>query len=268
MDLLHAHLCDQLFAGVDSDERVFIKGDTLYEHSILTVEYTSYDLQREDDTVHLNFGNQVVMIYSQTSQAIKPWLYAHVIAIYHVFVHTATNPEPKHLELLWVRWMERDSAQLKGVNSSKYTHILLIPHSGIPGESFGFVDLSHIIHACHLIPAFNLGQTHDWLGPSMIQNVKGDWQVFYANKYDSINLYFLCSPVPLCKPRFVDRDAFARFSGIGIGCQRLQATRILEVTIWSNAPDPVDPAATRSEFDESLFTGCYWIDDDDELEVN
>ena len=40
------------------------------------------------------------------------------------------------------------------------------------------------------------------------------------------------------------------------------------MTIGSNAPNPVDPAATRSEFDESLFTGCYQIDDDDELEVN
>lgn len=31
--------------------------------------------------------------------------------------------------------------------------------------------------------------------------------------------------------RFVDRDAFARFTGIGIGCQRLQASQVLDIQI-------------------------------------
>ena len=31
--------------------------------------------------------------------------------------------------------------------------------------------------------------------------------------------------------RFVDRDAFARFTGIGIGCQRLQASRVPDIHI-------------------------------------
>jgi hypothetical protein len=29
--------------------------------------------------------------------------------------------------------------------------------------------------------------------------------------------------------RFVDRDAFARFAGIGIGCQHLQTSRVLNI---------------------------------------
>ena len=66
--------------------------------------------------------------------------------------------------------------------------------------------------------------------------------------------------------RFVDRDAFARYSGIGIGCQRLQAAHILEVIIGPDAPDPVDSAAAQGGFDESLFDGCYKIDDDDEVD--
>jgi hypothetical protein len=63
--------------------------------------------------------------------------------------------------------------------------------------------------------------------------------------------------------RFVDRDAFARFSGIGIGCQRLQATQTLNIIIGPDAPDE-GPATTQGEFDESLFTECYKIDDDDD----
>jgi hypothetical protein len=181
MDLLHAHLHDRLFVDVDADNRVFIKDDTLYEHPLLTINYTTYDLEREVDTVHLNFGNQTVMVYSPTSDA-EPWLYAHVVAIYHVFVHTAANPEPRRLELLWVRWMELDSLQLGGANSSQYAQISFAPYSGIPGEAFGFVDPSHIIRACHLIPAFNLGWTRDRLGPSMARDIKGDWRAFYTNR--------------------------------------------------------------------------------------
>jgi hypothetical protein len=192
MDLLHAHLRDRLFTSADTDERVFIKDDTLFEHPLLTFEYTAYNMQREQDVVHLNFGNQTVMVYSLASDGVEPWLYAHIVAIYHVFVCTMANPEPKRLELLWVRWMERDSSQLKGANSSQHARISFIPHSGVPGEAFGFMDPSHVIRACHRIPAFDLGRSCDRLGPSMARDVKGDWRAFYANKYGLPHPHYCC----------------------------------------------------------------------------
>ena len=181
MDLLHAHLHHRLPVD-DIDERVSIKDNTLYGHPLLAIDYTSYDLQREKDSIHLNFGNQAVMVYSPTSQDAEPWLYAHILAIYHVFVYTATDPEPKRLEFLWVRWMQRDQSHLRGLNACQYTRISFTPYSGVPGEAFGFVDPSHVIRACHLIPAFNLQQTRNLLGPSMARDTKGDWQAFYANR--------------------------------------------------------------------------------------
>jgi hypothetical protein len=69
-------------------------------------------------------------------------------------------------------------------------------------------------------------------------------------------------PFQLRERRFADRDAFARFSGIGIGCQRLQATHALEITIGPDAPDSAGPVA--SEFENGLFDGCYKIDDEDD----
>jgi len=182
MDLLHAHLCERLFTGAGMDERVIIRGDTLYNHPLLTINYTTYNVRREKDSIHLNFGNQAVMVYSPTSQDAEPWLYAYVVAVYHVFVCTATDPEPKRLELLWVRWMQRDPSQLRGPNSRQYTRISFIPHLGVPGEAFGFADPSHIIRTCHLIPAFNLQRTRDRLGPSIARDVKGDWRAFYTNR--------------------------------------------------------------------------------------
>lgn len=61
--------------------------------------------------------------------------------------------------------------------------------------------------------------------------------------------------------RFVDRDAFARFAGIGIGCQRLQASRVLDI---QSGPDHTisDPGlqqggegATESHTDGSDGSG-------------
>jgi hypothetical protein len=185
MDLLYDHLRERLFSGANEDTRVFIQGDTLHEHPLLTIGYTTYDLKRERDSIHLNFGNPAAMVYSPTSQGAEPWLYAHIVAVYHLFVCTTIDPEPKRLELLWVRWMERSSSQLGGANANQYTRVSFTPRSSIPGESFGFVDPSHVIRACHLIPAFNLGRTRDRLGPSMVRDPKGDWCAFYTNRYGS-----------------------------------------------------------------------------------
>ena len=66
--------------------------------------------------------------------------------------------------------------------------------------------------------------------------------------------------------RFVDCDAFARFSGIGIGCQKLQAAHSQEITIGPNAPEPPSESVAV-EFDESLFADCYKIDDNDEVDL-
>lgn len=260
MDLLYTHLRKRLFQDPDANERVFIKDNTLYEHLLLTIDYTTYDLKRDQDAIHLNFGNQAVMVYSPTSQDPEPWLYAYVIAIYHLSIFTPSDTEPERLELLWVRWMERDSSQLQGPNSSRYTRVSFTPDSGIPSEAFGFVDPSHVIRGCHLIPAFELQQTRNQLGPSITRDAKGDWRAFYANRYDPAchGIYHLSLT---SHNRFADRDAFARFSGIGIGCQQMQATRTLEIVIGPDAPDPAEPAA--NEFDESLFEGCYTISDDE-----
>ena len=62
-------------------------------------------------------------------------------------------------------------------------------------------------------------------------------------------------------PSFVDRDAFARFAGIGIGCQRLQASHVLEIIIGPDPPDTEDPVT--GYLDHDPFAGLYTMDDDD-----
>ena len=182
MDLLYGHLRDRLFANQETDRPIFIKDATIYEHPLFNIEYTSYDLRREQDVVHLKYSSEGIMVHSPTTPGSEPWLYACVVAIYHALVYTDTDPIAKRLELLWVRWMQRDTSHLSGPNAKYYPRVSFVPHSNVPGESFGFVDPSHIIRGCHLLPIFKLGRTRDQLGPSMFRDNKGDWQAFYANR--------------------------------------------------------------------------------------
>jgi len=185
MELLLAHLRERLFHDQDSTEQVFIENNTLYEHPILNIKYTSYEVQQERDSIHIGYGRTGVMVHTPTlrEDENEPWSYANVLAVYHVTVCTASRPEPQTLTVLWVRWMQRSATGLAGPNSRNYTRASFVPWSGTLGTAFDFVDPSHIIRACHLIPAFNLGRTHDLLDPSLVRDQKGDWCAYYPNRY-------------------------------------------------------------------------------------
>ena len=231
MFLLLLHIRERLFPNGDDTEQIFIENNTVHEHPVLNIEYTSYDVQRERDIVHVGYGRTGVMVYTPTLGGDEPWSYANVLDIYHVIIRTASNPKPKRLTVLWVRWMERSASGLTGLNSKNYTRVSFVPSSNTPGSTFDFIDPSHIIRSCHLIPAFDLGRTNDLLDPSMARDMEGDWCAYYVNRCgpDKFTIASILTTVYGQSHRFVDRDAFARFAGIGIGCQRFQSSRVLEI---------------------------------------
>jgi hypothetical protein len=193
MELLLAHLRERLFTDEDNTEQIFIENDMLYEHPIASINYTSYEVQREKDTVHVGYGRTSIEVFAPTlrEDENEPWLYASVLTVYHVNVRTTSNPKPQTLTLLWVRWMQRASAGLTGPNSQNYSRVSFSPWSAVPGSTFDFIDPSHVIRACHLIPAFNLGRTFDLLNPSIARDPEGDWSAFYANRYVLDSAYWL-----------------------------------------------------------------------------
>jgi hypothetical protein len=184
MELLLTHLHERLFPNKDNTEQVFIEDDVLYEHPILNIKYTSYEVQQEKDIVHIGYGRTGVMVYTPmlAEDNNEPWSYANILAVYHVTVRTTSNPEPQNLTVLWVRWMRCSAATLAGPNSRNYARVSFVPWSNAPGSTFDFVDPTHVIRACHLIPAFDLGRTHDLLDPSVARDSKGDWCSYYANR--------------------------------------------------------------------------------------
>jgi hypothetical protein len=187
MELLLDHLRARLFTNKDNAEQIFIDNDTLYEHPLLNIRYMSYEVRQENDIVHVGYGRTGIMVYTPTAteDENEPWSYANILAVYHVIVRTASNPSPQTLTVLWVRWMERNTAGLTGPNSRNFTQVSFVPWSGTRGNTFDFVNPSHIIRACHFIPNFNLGRTHTLLDQSIARDTKGDWCAFYANRYSS-----------------------------------------------------------------------------------
>jgi hypothetical protein len=184
MRLLLAHLRERLFHNEDHPERVFIENDVLREHPILNITYTSYEVRQEKDIIHLGYGQTGVLVYTPTlgEDDNEPWSFANVLSIFHVTVRTTSDTEPKTFTVLWVRWMQRCTSGLTGLNSWNFTRISFVPWMGIPGDTFDFVDPAHIIRAFHLIPAFELGRTNDLLDPSIARDPQGDWCAYYANR--------------------------------------------------------------------------------------
>jgi hypothetical protein len=158
VDPLYGHLRDRLFADQEMNRPIFIKDATIYEHPLFSVEYTPYNLRREQDVVHLKYGSEGIIVHSPTNPGSESWLYACVVAVYHAFVYADADPMAKRLELLWVRWMQRDTSHLSGPNAKRYPRVSFVPHSDVPGEAFGFVDPSRVIRGRHLLPASTLAK--------------------------------------------------------------------------------------------------------------
>ena len=106
------------------------------------------------------------MVYCPDLDGPFPWRYAQVQGIFRATtVQTTMLPTPKKLFFLWVRWFTPIDASFIPAQARVYPRVLFVPYQSNDDEPFGFVDPEHVIHGCHLIPAFELGRTVDLLPP-------------------------------------------------------------------------------------------------------
>jgi len=85
--------------------------NTIYEHKFLRVNYTTYDLRREQDSINPRTHPDVMVLSGETAEDTDdahPYWYARVIGIYHARVRhigpLSKSSEPQRLEFLRVRW--------------------------------------------------------------------------------------------------------------------------------------------------------------------
>ena len=174
---------------------LIIINNRIYKHNTLRVNYTTYDLQRAQDSLnprtHADF-----MTLSHEDQDdmdpgnIFPYWFGRIIGIYHAAVmYTGPEshsevPQPQRMEFLFVRWFGCDLKHRAGWRHRRLNRIGFV--EGDDDAPFGFLDPQEVIRGVHLIPAFHYGRTREMLAPSRIARSDSDqdedWKYFYVNQ--------------------------------------------------------------------------------------
>ncbi|KAJ3820227.1 hypothetical protein F5880DRAFT_1625285 [Lentinula raphanica] len=214
-DHLLGRLMEREFDGdthetfTDEDRKhICIKDRKLVELQTLRVNYTTYNVRRDQDTINPRTHADVMVLSPETEPGAHPYWYARILRIFRVQVisihpnASTSRSGPREMIVLWVRWLGIEPQARTGHQCAR------LPKVGFVDESdpfaFVFLDLAHVIRGCHLMPAFHGDRTNGLLQttqPTIARKAgeTDDWQLFYVGI-------------------FVDRDMFMRyFPGGGVG---------------------------------------------------
>ena len=196
---LRIHLLSRLLGkGLDSDDpclftdeernSVRLVNNTIFSVQQLSVNYTTYDVRHDRDTINTTTHPYVVLRSPEVGASAHPYWYAQVIGIYHAHVSTTHLAAPKHsaqrMEFLWVRWLGIEPGHRSGSKAARLPKVGFV--EATDEDAFGFLDPDLIIRGSHLIPDFHSGRTSDLMpydGPTIARcpDEKDDWMNFYVN---------------------------------------------------------------------------------------
>ena len=177
------------FTDLDRNSIRFLEGK-FYSVQTCRIYYTSYDLQRQCDTINPCSHPDIMVRSPITEAGAEPYWYARVIGIYHAKVWAEHPAIPggkiiKHMNFFWVRWFGEKLNYHSGFRRA------LLPKIGFVDSTdeyaFSFVDPASVIRGCHLIPAFNAGRSTVSLPqPRSVARLlnpadEDDWLNFYVN---------------------------------------------------------------------------------------
>ena len=178
----HDHLTDEDY------NRVCIVGNRIFSVKTLRINYTTYDIRQEQDTINPCTHPFVMVKSGEAARNAHPFWYTQVLGVFHTSVFD-TNAEsaaqsPQCMEFLRVRWLGVDPDHCLGSQHAHLPKMGFIPHND--PDVFGFLDPLHIIHGCHLIPTFADGKTASLMPyqGEMFARAPGklkDWLYFYVN---------------------------------------------------------------------------------------
>ncbi|KAF9043135.1 hypothetical protein BJ165DRAFT_1321614, partial [Panaeolus papilionaceus] len=176
---LRIHLLTQLSDSATSQcfteaelNSLRIRNNIIYAHSTARVNYTTYDMRRDFDTINPCSHPFVMAISPETPgptahNAHCPinishppiFWYAAVLGIFHTEVQRigSNSPNLRHqtVHFLWVRWLEPVPGHQYGRHNSELPKLQFSPEDS--ESAYGFLDPALVVRGCHLIPAFNDG---------------------------------------------------------------------------------------------------------------
>jgi hypothetical protein len=120
----------------------------------------------------------------------EPYWYARVLGDYHANTWAENSLIPgarnvRCMDFLWVRWFGEEPDYCLGFRRARLPKIGFVESTD--EFSFSFVNPSNVVRRCHLIPAFDAGQSANLLPwPRSVARClhpedTDDWLNFYVN---------------------------------------------------------------------------------------
>jgi hypothetical protein len=215
-------LDDDTIYSAQDHSGLIIRGNRIYEHKTIRINYTTYDIRRDSDTITSRHPG--IMLLSNedplpdNEETVHPYWYARVLKIFHVFVSDTNGGSmlEKRMDILWVRWFGIAGDWVGGWQGKRTLRLGYVP--GIE-DGFGFVDPSEVVRGCFLLPVREFTHTRDLLDPpsSLASDhpVKGDYRYYDLIQYVPYPMCSLLADILFIS--WVDRDMFMRYCGGGPG---------------------------------------------------
>ncbi|KAH9900331.1 uncharacterized protein BXZ73DRAFT_62717, partial [Epithele typhae] len=183
--------------------------DRLYVHKVLRINYTTYDMRRDMDSINPRTHPDIMLLAPEGSR--HPYIYARVIGLYHVNAYLvgeslsgADDTEPELVPLVWVRWYEADSSPRRTRVGLASRRLPCLKWAPLDSKPFGFIYPEDIIRSAHIIPSFHSGV--DNASPIPCNSLA---------RHDDNDMDYEAYHVGI----FADRDMFMRYLGGGVGHQ-------------------------------------------------
>ncbi|KAG2102865.1 uncharacterized protein F5147DRAFT_580776, partial [Suillus discolor] len=158
---------------------ILFKRGRIYHHSLVRLDYTTYDVRRAQDVINPRTPHCNVMLLQHGNGEDGNYRYAKVLGIHHVNVVYAGNVyKARRVEFLFVRWYK--SVQSHAWETYALGRVRFLPLEN--PNAFGFVDPGDVLRACHIIPAFSRGWRNPDAGISPLGGDKHDWKEYYVNR--------------------------------------------------------------------------------------
>jgi hypothetical protein len=182
----------------DGDEEQFseeeratvrIVNHKIYSVGTMRVNYTTYDMRRDQDIINPRTHADVMVMSAETGRDAHPFWYARVLSIFHVnVVHKGPQSRSlatQRMEFLWVRWFGIVPGYKSGFKVARLPKVGFIPCDDQDTPAFGFLDPSLVLRGCLLVPAFADGKTSVLLPvttPTVARPIgeTEEWQSYYA----------------------------------------------------------------------------------------
>jgi hypothetical protein len=167
---------------------VLFKHDRIYPHSLMRVNYTTYDVRRSQDVINPSTSHCNIMLLADSDDddtaSHHHFRYARVLGIYHanvVYVGPGMlDYEPRRMEFLWVRWYRTVDVTATGWNALKLDRVEFPDLAD--NDACGFIDPSDVLRGSHIIPSFARGRRLIIRDISLCARNSSDYLQYYVDR--------------------------------------------------------------------------------------